>query len=313
MYCNKCGAQLPDNARFCNNCGAKIDTSPAEPELEEEATIPEEAYTAPETTNYTPANDGYQNYGSYNAGNNSGSYNGSYNGSYSAPQQNYGAYSPEQGQNGYNNSYNPNAYGYPPQQPAPKKKSKLPLILGIVIGVLVIALIAAVIAVVAGGKNNKTPSNSAPKSVSTSVKAEEEPEPEPEPEDNLGAVCFSTLDQDGDPVTMTLFFEDDTVYAVEQTTVWDGGDDSEEFAQNVADFSAEMQEYYADYGFITYSLTIDGTILTEYYLILGLDDLDVISDVAELELLDIVPGTLISMTESRNNLLANGWTIDWEV
>ncbi len=29
MYCNYCGAQIPDGARFCNNCGAPL-TGPAD-------------------------------------------------------------------------------------------------------------------------------------------------------------------------------------------------------------------------------------------------------------------------------------------
>lgn len=40
MFCEKCGKQLPDGARFCNGCGAKIEAEPVHGEAERAAARP---------------------------------------------------------------------------------------------------------------------------------------------------------------------------------------------------------------------------------------------------------------------------------
>lgn len=55
MFCNNCGKELPDGAKFCNHCGAQLKTAPAAPTAPQPPR-PNSGYAAPQQAlqSYTP-------------------------------------------------------------------------------------------------------------------------------------------------------------------------------------------------------------------------------------------------------------------
>ena len=137
-FCPYCGSQVDDGSKFCIACGAKL--SPAEPAAPAAPQQPayeapqEPVYEAPQQPVYEAPQQTYQ----------------------APPQQTYQQPQQQYQQPGYNaqqQPYQPQQQSYvPPTQTAyqpqggyaaaPRKKSKLPLIIGIILGVIVLAVAA---------------------------------------------------------------------------------------------------------------------------------------------------------------------------
>lgn len=135
MFCNKCGAQCADDAKFCINCGNELpikkvipvnEDAPAEQEVVSE-TVEETPEISAQEVNAVESNVEYtaeetkpfeeepvQAQGGENSYNNSGSYDAHYN----APPMNY--------------AVPPYQYGVPPIEDPYKNKAKAGMICGIV-------------------------------------------------------------------------------------------------------------------------------------------------------------------------------------
>lgn len=145
MICKKCGTEVADNFRFCPECGFDMASAPA---AEPAAEPVQEPVT-------TPVQEPAQNYAApQNAP------QGYYNAPQGAPQGNY--YAP-QGNPQWNNApqgnWNQNpGYGMNGFAPAPVKKKKTGLIIGIVSAVAVVAAGAvAAIMILGGNGGGKAP------------------------------------------------------------------------------------------------------------------------------------------------------------
>ena len=129
-FCPYCGTQVEDGSKFCIACGAKLDIAAPAP-----APAPEPVTEQPQQTAYQAPQQTYQQPQQ--------SYQQSQQG-YQQPQQGY-----QQPQQGYQQGYVPPAYpNYQPQnggKATGKKKSKLPLIIGIVLGVIILGVIGLVV------------------------------------------------------------------------------------------------------------------------------------------------------------------------
>jgi len=164
--CRNCGEELTEGAKFCGSCGAKAEPAspPAEPLVSEQPadtapepnTAPEHPAAYPPPEYAVPISDGYQPpqpEGYAPAGQPTPPY---YAPNAVPPQGQYGQPpygAPPQGQ------YAQPPYGAPGygMQPAPKKKSKI----GIIIGIIIVVIVAAIAVIIVVSKNaydkNKTP------------------------------------------------------------------------------------------------------------------------------------------------------------
>lgn len=166
MFCQHCGYQLPEGAKFCSNCGkiavqsAQPSYSPAQYQQPQQKVNSQPQQTAPYTVPVDQA-DSSQYASSWSASQQQPSYTEPVHGN-SASQQmpptvpvNHSAYQPNSGNVPPYSSYTPGNQtsnsAQPPQQPQqPKRVRKLPILLA------AIAVLAILLVVISGGKKDKS-------------------------------------------------------------------------------------------------------------------------------------------------------------
>ena len=192
MYCNQCGAQIPDGAKFCNNCGAPAPeaTAPGQHEAQpgtprvnmtekfiaekkaqqsaQGGQIPPQGAQPPQNGAYYPPQgrqvppQGQQR--AFPQGYPPQSAQPPQNGAYYAPQggRQYppqGAQVPLQGQQGVSpQGYSPQ--GYPPQGAQPQKRKSgmsAGALIGIIAGVLVLIVVICIVAAISFRKLSIVP------------------------------------------------------------------------------------------------------------------------------------------------------------
>ena len=114
--------------------------------------------------------------------------------------------------------------------------------------------------------------------------------------------------EDNVKYSITLFARDDLVYQLIQTNEWEEPGINQDYITALNEYAESVREKIAEYSFVTYDMSINGSKVTERYQIRELDKLKNINAVKEIGILSMSGGGLLSLEKSTDQLLKNGWT-----
>ena len=122
---------------------------------------------------------------------------------------------------------------------------------------------------------------------------------------NFGIATF-TIEHDGSNDNMTLYYRDDIVYMISETVTTPLETVTDTMKDRLREYENEQKAKYDKYSFIDFSMSLIGSTVFEYYTYNHIDQPENIAGLYELGMTDS-RDELISMAETRTNLLSSGW------